>query len=611
MKKALLIFLLSVGFKAAMAQFTTIQVVGPNDVCNGSGILLEVVNPQPGYTYNWFIGSYGCSFPGIAFPYGFPGITLTAWATGEYFCYGMPPAGPPEISNPEVVRILPGSAGSILMPAPAMGTSVNCVSSASLCVPYVYYQNWPGTLIKWYKDNVLIPGAISAGYTATSTGYYKYSVTSGCLTAFSDSSYVTILPAAQFTANASGTVCPGQLINYSVTNPQPGTTYTWKALISGLYQIAGTGNSLNYSAPASGSVSVLLQALVVNSGCSFQSNPHILTVGAYNAAISAGGPVTFCKGGQVTLSTTPSTGSFTWFKNNVIISGATAPTYSATTGGSYTCFVSNGNGCQDTSNAIGVTVNSLPGAAVTAQGATVFCQGGSVLLQTSANAGNTYQWKRNGTLISGATANAYVASVSGTYKVTVTKTSTGCSQTTATGIPVTVYSLPSATVTPQGPTTFCAGGSVTLAANTGNGFTYKWKKGGLYISAATSQNYTASTAGTYKVEVTNSHGCTKTSLGVSVSVPCRNEPGMPVNRVFSIGVHPNPSNGSFQVSIWPEPLTTACIRIYDLSGRKASFEFQWLDSANGIIDGLAPGIYTAEFLIENEIIYRKLILTGH
>src|SRR5207342_3251667 len=133
----------------------------------------------------------------------------------------------------------------------------------------------------------------------------------------------------------------------------------------------------------------------------------------------------------------------------------------------------------------------------------------------------TYQWKKSNINIAGATLSSYTATTGGSYKVTVTNIVTGCSKTTASATVVTVNTLPTATITPQGPTTFCAGGSVVLAANTGAGLTYKWKKGSNFISGATLSNYTATTGGNYKVQITNSNGCSKTSAGVTVTVPCK------------------------------------------------------------------------------------------
>src|SRR6185436_14203260 len=98
------------------------------------------------------------------------------------------------------------------------------------------------------------------------------------------------------------------------------------------------------------------------------------------------------------------------------------------------------------------------------------------------------------------------------------------------------------------PTTFCAGGSVVLSANAGPGLIYQWKKGGVNISGATLINYTATTAGVYKVKVTNSNGCTKISAGITVTVPCRegeNVKKIEEESMFDVKVYPNPSSGDF------------------------------------------------------------------
>ena len=76
---------------------------------------------------------------------------------------------------------------------------------------------------------------------------------------------------------------------------------------------------------------------------------------------------------------------------------------------------------------------------------------------------------------------------------------------------------PAAVVTPGGPTTFCAGGSVTLSAGSATGVTYQWQSGAVNISGATNATYTATTTGNYRVLVT-SGTCTGTSSPVAVTV---------------------------------------------------------------------------------------------
>lgn len=84
---------------------------------------------------------------------------------------------------------------------------------------------------------------------------------------------------------------------------------------------------------------------------------------------------------------------------------------------------------------------------------------------------------------------------------------------------ITVLNLPAANVVAGGPLVFCTGGSVNLMANTGTGFLYQWKKSSQTIIGATASSYTALSTGTYKVIVTNSMGCSKSSNTVTVTGP--------------------------------------------------------------------------------------------
>ena len=72
------------------------------------------------------------------------------------------------------------------------------------------------------------------------------------------------------------------------------------------------------------------------------------------------------------------------------------------------------------------------------------------------------------------------------------------------------------TITPGGPTTFCAGGSVTLTSSSASG--NQWLLNGNPIGGATNQTYAATASGSYTVTVTTL-GCTSApSLGTTVTV---------------------------------------------------------------------------------------------
>jgi hypothetical protein len=99
----------------------------------------------------------------------------------------------------------------------------------------------------------------------------------------------------------------------------------------------------------------------------------------------------------------------------------------------------------------------------------------------------------------------------------VVTNSNGCSAT-STATTVTISSLPTATITSGGSTSICQGSTVVLNANTGTGLTYQWKNNGTNISGATTASYSATTAGSYTVVVTNSNICSATSTVTTVTV---------------------------------------------------------------------------------------------
>jgi hypothetical protein len=365
-----------------------------------------------------------------------------------------------------------------------------------------------GLTYQWRNNGTNISGATASTYTASTSGSYTVVVSSGGCSTTSTAVTVTVTsaPAATITAGGATSFCAGGSVTLSA-NTGTGLTYQWRnngANISG-------ATASSYTASASGSYTVV----VSNGGCSTTSAATTVSVTSAPAAtITAGGATSFCSGGSVTLSANTGTGlTYQWRNNGTNISGATASTYTASASGSYTVVVSSG-GCSTTSAATIVSATSAPGATITAGGATSFCSGGSVTLSANTGTGLTYQWRNNGTNISGATASTYTASASSSYTVVVSNG--GCSTTSA-ATSVTVTSAPAATITAGGATSFCSGGSVTLSANTGTGLTYQWRNNGTNISGATASTYTASASGSYTVAVSGG-GCSTTSAAVPVTV---------------------------------------------------------------------------------------------
>ncbi|HKR03790.1 MAG TPA: T9SS type A sorting domain-containing protein [Bacteroidia bacterium] len=410
----------------------------------------------------------------------------------------------------------------------------------------------------------------------------------------------SVVPTGIATDAVDNIFCLGDSVTLSQVGGvlAPGGAYKWYSGYCG-NTLIGTGSSIKVSPSTTAYYYMRSEAACGISLC-FSTTLYPTSNGP-SATVTAAGPVTFCSGDSVRLNANTGSGlTYKWKKNGTIIPGATGSFYYAKTTGAYSVMVT--NPCSSlTSSQLSVNVNALPSAAITAGGPTTFCSGGSVNLSVTSGTNKTYQWMKGGVNISGATSSTYNATIAGNYKATVTNTVTGCSGITSPATLVTVNQQPAATITPQGPVTFCAGGSVLLKGNNGTGLTYKWKKNTVFISGATNKNYTATTAGTYRLQVTNSNGCSKTSAGVVVSVPCRDN-GYVTGEDISAGntadfiAFPNPSTGTFTIQFEEAPFETIRIFIKDVMGKV--IEILETKERTILIDkpDLASGIYfiTAE-----------------
>ncbi|MBA3898966.1 MAG: T9SS type A sorting domain-containing protein [Bacteroidetes bacterium] len=136
--------------------------------------------------------------------------------------------------------------------------------------------------------------------------------------------------------------------------------------------------------------------------------------------------------------------------------------------------------------------NFAPTANISASGPTDICDNQSVTLSTQNNSGYTYQWRSNGTNISGATSHSINVNTAGSYTLVVTQSG---SSSTSNTINVTVATTAAATasITSTNPQ-ICSGNSVTFTATVNNGGpnpTYQWRRNGNIVST-NSPTYTTS-----------------------------------------------------------------------------------------------------------------------
>ena len=402
------------------------------------------------------------------------------------------------------------AASGLSVTVTAQGFRSWCFGSGDSVIFTAVPSGGTGTYIyNWSPANDL-SSTNTAATTAkpTAVGLYSYSVLvtdgNGCQVSAPAPVTVFALPVATITALDTTAPCAGDSVHLAAS-PGSGYTYQWK--LNG-NNVTGAVD-INYTTADAGTYT----AVVTNIICSTTSNSIPVTVRPLpSAAIAAQGSLVFCEGGNDLLLASIGTGySYQWTENGLAINGAGLARYTAQDSGSYYCNITL-NGCTVQSNPLLVTVLPNPLDLVTVTGATDFCAGDSVLLSVSTGTGYVYQWQKDGTVISSATADSYNATATGLYSVAVSLSS--CSVISL-GVPVTVNPYPSATVTANGSTTFCTGDSVTLNASTGTGYNYQWFNGTDTLTDALAPSIVVVDSGMYYVNV-SSNGCVSISNTVTV-----------------------------------------------------------------------------------------------
>lgn len=275
---------------------------------------------------------------------------------------------------------------------------------------------------------------------------------------------------------------------------------------------------------------------------------------------------------------------------------------------------------------VNVIVTSCAAAIITPAGPTTFCSG-SVLLKANTGTGFMYQWKKNGTDISGATGSTYTASTAGDYQVKIIQGS--CISYSA-PTTVKIQSGLSASITAGGPTTFCSGSSLTLYANTCSGYTYQWRKNSVDISGANASTYLVTTSGSYQIRVTlNGVNAWSSQLSVTVNSCKENSDTASQTETLTSIAPPADSSGTFQMKVFPNPnsglftieINTPAsnaekvkLRIVNILGQEVyNKEFtansNYIKETVELDNSLNTGVYTLQIMIGNKVENTNIVLS--
>ncbi|HEY3270084.1 MAG TPA: immunoglobulin domain-containing protein [Geothrix sp.] len=431
----------------------------------------------------------------------------------------------------------------------------------------------PAPTFQWFKGTTLLTGQTAATLTIPSAtladaGSYTVVATNTLGTATSTAAVLIVNQAPVFTTQplSQTVIAPASVTFTAAASGFPAPTYQWQ---KGGVAIAGATSATFTITTTSLADAATYTCVATNSIGTTTSNGAVLTIQVPPAITTqpVGTTVTAPASASFTVVATGTPApTYQWQKSGVNIAGATSATYTiaSTTladAGAYTVVVTNAAGSV-TSTAAALTVNAAP--VITTQPANqsvVVGQTATFSVTATGNPTPTYQWRKGGVALAGATGSSYTTPITvigdsgSTFDVVVTNAIGTATSAIAT---LTVNPAPVAPgiTTQPASLTVAAGASATFSVvATGTPTpTYQWQKGGVAIAGATGSSYTipavvSTDAGVYTVVATNTAG-TITSSGATLDVlykpvitvqPISQTVGQGTTVTFSVAANGNPA----------------------------------------------------------------------
>ncbi|MES2373456.1 MAG: hypothetical protein V4557_12800 [Bacteroidota bacterium] len=446
---------------SSTAPAPTLSISGNEILCNGSGQTITTSPSTSGGVIHWSNGATGNS--------------ITVYSAGTYYAWETNACGNSANSASLNVTTLNTPAAPTVTPAGPValcgGASTTLNSTGTVAPNILWFFNGSST------------GHFGATYDVSAAGSYTTKELSSCGTSGASNvvNIVTNSTPPAPSLNVSGTIllCDGAGQTISASPGTGGGVLHWST--------GATGNSITVTAPGN------YYAWETNGSCGTGPNSAVVTITTLNTppAPSVNPPTNqlLCNGASATLTSSGST--ITWSN------GTTGNTLVTAAAGNYYAIDRNACGNSGPSNTVVITTGTCP---IPAPGTSFFVCPGTMKTIDAGAGYESYLWN------TGATTQTITVGP-GSYSVTVMKN--GCYANSAT-VTVSYYTVSSSFITASGPTSFCAGSSVTLSSSVGSA--YAWSSG------ANTQSIVVNASGTYFVTVTDANGCQMVSAPVAVTV---------------------------------------------------------------------------------------------
>lgn len=406
---------------------------------------------------------------------------------------------------------------------------IQCPGNQALLTSHAVGTNLSYT---WKRNGVALTNSANITGTDSSTllirnaqladlGKYTVEISRNCVTLVSDTINLQILtPPSVTTQPTAITTCVGNTANFSVVAQGTNITYQWKRNGVNLTN----GGNISGATSASLSVSNIINTdtgnyyCVITNSCGTDSSAFArLNINNGLQILQAPQATAICQNSNsfLVVRTSDASASYVWKKNNITINGSNNDTLFLNNvqfadSGMYKVVVNSVCGNDSTTNQF---VSVLRATTITTQptATTTICSGNNLILRTVANGTNlTYQWRKNGVAITGATRDSLILPAiqmtdSGNYVCEVTGT---CGVLISNIARVNVNLSNTILTQPVAMQNVCVGNNaiITVSAQGPNPF-YVWQRNGVTITGVNNDtlfrnNVTiAGDTGNYTVEI--------------------------------------------------------------------------------------------------------------